>query len=434
MTKDQSNRIASLKLLLFIPVTAVLVLCFSFTYAQIEDGVNATVNKAIEMTSSGDDNSSGADVAQEQQKKSIQMKMPYDKAPHFKGGAKALFGYIINNVKYPEAAHREGIEGTVYVVFKVNADGTLSDHKVSKGVGHGLDEEALRVLKAMPNWVPAEKDGEKIATKWNVPIKFTLKKQTMDDFVYSVVEDMPRYKGGAQALYEYLGSQIKYPKEAQEAGIEGRVYVRFIIKADGNIKNVEILRGLSHGLDEEAVRVVSNMPKWIPGKVDGKDVPVQYNLPIHFSLKDGPSKSKTKAAQTNELFSVVEEMPHFPGGEKEMYKFLGTNIRYPETAHKQGLEGLVYVIFIVEKDGSLSNLATVVGNNKEISTEAETLIVTALKPDQEKMSNDNKGTGNEALRMEAMRVVNLMPKWTPGKQRGKAVRVSYILPVKFSLQ
>ena len=434
MTKDQSNRIASLKLLLFIPVTAVLVLCFSFTYAQIEDGVNATVNKAIEMTSSGEDNGSEANVAQEQKKKSTQMKMPYDKAPHFKGGAKALFGYIINNIKYPETAHREGVEGTVYVVFKVNADGTHSDHKVSKGVGHGLDEEALRVLKSMPKWVPAEKAGEKVAAKWNVPIRFTLKKQTMDDFVYRVVEDMPKFKGGAQALYEYLGKQINYPKEAQEADIEGRVYLNFIIQADGSVKDVKILRGLSHGLNEEAIRVVSNMPKWIPGKVDGKNVPVLYNLPIRFSLNGESKENASKAAATSEIFTVAEEMPHFPGGEGEMYKFLWTNIRYPEIAHKQGLEGLVYVVFIIEKDGTLSNLATVGIGDKEEKTETEAIIVTALKHENESMSKDKASDAEQALRAEAMRVVNLMPKWTPGKQRGKAVRVSYVLPVKFRLQ
>lgn len=103
--------------------------------------------------------------------------------------------------------------------------------------------------------------------------------------IFTIVEDMPEFPGGEAALFKYLGKSIKYPQMAKEAGIQGVVYVTFIIGPDGSVSNVEVLRGIKGGCDEEAVRVVKNMPKWKPGKQRGKPVTVQYNLPIRFVLK-----------------------------------------------------------------------------------------------------------------------------------------------------
>jgi protein TonB len=99
------------------------------------------------------------------------------------------------------------------------------------------------------------------------------------------VEDMPSFPGGEEALFKYLAQNIKYPQIAKEAGITGRVFVNFVIDKEGNVTDVKVLRGIGGGCDEEAVRVVKNMPKWSPGKQRGKPVKVSYNLPIKFSLK-----------------------------------------------------------------------------------------------------------------------------------------------------
>jgi periplasmic protein TonB len=103
--------------------------------------------------------------------------------------------------------------------------------------------------------------------------------------IFTIVEDMPEFPGGEAELFKYLGKSIKYPQMAKEAGIQGVVYVTFIIGPDGTVSNVEVLRGIKGGCDEEAVRVVKSMPKWKPGKQRGKPVTVQYNLPIRFVLK-----------------------------------------------------------------------------------------------------------------------------------------------------
>jgi protein TonB len=96
---------------------------------------------------------------------------------------------------------------------------------------------------------------------------------------------MPDFPGGQAALMQYLAKNIKYPKEAIEANITGKVFVQFVIEKDGSITNAKIARSASTLLDAEALRIVNNMPQWIPGKQRGKAVRVAYTLPISFSLE-----------------------------------------------------------------------------------------------------------------------------------------------------
>lgn len=108
--------------------------------------------------------------------------------------------------------------------------------------------------------------------------------QIQEDGTYLVAEQMPEFPGGMDALMKYLGSNIKYPKSAQEKAISGRVIVSFVVDVDGSLKNMKVVRGVDPALDEEAVRVISTMPLWNPGKDKGKEVPVKYTIPISFSL------------------------------------------------------------------------------------------------------------------------------------------------------
>ncbi len=103
--------------------------------------------------------------------------------------------------------------------------------------------------------------------------------------VFTVVEENPVFPGGETALYRFLAEALHYPEEAKELGIEGRVFVNFLIEKDGTVSNVNILRGIGCGCDEEAIRVIKSMPKWTPGKQRGIPVRVSYNLPIKFTLQ-----------------------------------------------------------------------------------------------------------------------------------------------------
>lgn len=102
--------------------------------------------------------------------------------------------------------------------------------------------------------------------------------------VYDVVEQMPSFPGGISGLRTYLNQNIRYPAEAQENCVQGRVIVRFVVEKDGHISDVTVLRSVDPSLDKEAVRVIRNMPRWTPGKQGGEPVRVRYNVPVSFRL------------------------------------------------------------------------------------------------------------------------------------------------------
>lgn len=104
------------------------------------------------------------------------------------------------------------------------------------------------------------------------------------DTVYEFSETVPEFPGGQQALFKHLATNIKYPKEAIKGKIEGKVFVNFVVDDKGNVKNVTLKRGIGGGCDEEAMRVVEELPAWQPGTIGGKAVSVQYVLPIVFKL------------------------------------------------------------------------------------------------------------------------------------------------------
>ncbi|MFA5418091.1 MAG: energy transducer TonB [Bacteroidales bacterium] len=109
--------------------------------------------------------------------------------------------------------------------------------------------------------------------------------EIVEQEIFTVVESMPDFPGGMGKLMSYLATNIKYPPLAKESGIQGRVFINFVVEPDGSISQVKVLRGIGGGCDEEAVRVVKAMPKWKPGMQRGKPVRVSYNLPVKFTLQ-----------------------------------------------------------------------------------------------------------------------------------------------------
>ncbi len=103
--------------------------------------------------------------------------------------------------------------------------------------------------------------------------------------IYELIEEMPQFPGGLSALMRYLGRNIKYPEVAYSNGIQGCVMCQFLVNEDGSISDEMIVRGIDPDLDKEALRVISSMPNWVPGKLHGKPVRVRYTLPVMFRLK-----------------------------------------------------------------------------------------------------------------------------------------------------
>lgn len=230
-----------------------------------------------------------------------------EQPPSFQGGEEALAKYLSKNIRYPKAAVDKKVSGTVFIQFVVDENGYIKDaHAIGKNPGFGLTEEGVRVVKAMPQWIPGKHQGKMVAVQFNLPIRFVLDegKQTPppppapapsektitfqpsdNNEVFTFVEQPPQFPGGEEALARYLNKNIRYPEEAQKAKVSGTTFVQFIVEADGSIRDIKTIgTKKGYGLEDEAIRVVKTMPKWKPGKQNEHLVAVQFNLPIRFSL------------------------------------------------------------------------------------------------------------------------------------------------------
>lgn len=204
------------------------------------------------------------------------------------GGMSGLMQFLSKNIQYPINAQKNHTQGRVTVQFVVNKDGSISEPKIIRGVDPDLDGEAIRVISLMPKWKPGMQKGQPVRVKYTVPVMFRLSddgqkeeykpipkidetvvvgyasKQAPaeEDPVFEVVENMPEFAGGMGGLMQYLSKNIKYPVEAQKAGIQGRVIMQVIIDKNGNVTNPKVTQPVDPLLDTEAIRVTASMPKW----------------------------------------------------------------------------------------------------------------------------------------------------------------------------
>ena len=141
-----------------------------------------------------------------------------------------------------------------------------------------------KVAVGFANVVGNDESGEVLKAK-EVLVTEPVKPKEEENKVFDVVEQMPSFPGGMSALMAYLQKSIKYPPVAEENGIQGRVICTFVVERDGSVTDVRVAKSVDPSLDKEAVRVVSAMPKWIPGKQNGQSVRVKYTLPVTFRLQ-----------------------------------------------------------------------------------------------------------------------------------------------------
>jgi len=232
-----------------------------------------------------------------------------DIMPMYTGGTAEMHRFISNTLRYPADAVARNAQGLVVYTFVVEKDGTLSNFNLIHRADSLLNEEALRILKNMPAWRPARHKGEIVRAKSYVPMYFKLNKNARiasnktttpsssatakayaktdpeiieNSEIYTIVDKMPQFATGETGLSKFISHNIRYPREALQEGIEGRILCSFIIAADGSVSNIEVVKGLNPSLDNEAIRVLGLMPKWIPGENGGEKVNVKCLLPIDF--------------------------------------------------------------------------------------------------------------------------------------------------------
>lgn len=143
--------------------------------------------------------------------------------------------------------------------------------------------KGIRITKDMV----AKGDVVKVAFEANRSGKKEPEDTPDSNKAYDVVDEMPQFPGGPSALFEFISKNIQYPKEAEDANLQGRVIVSFVVEKDGSVSNAKVVRPIDPLLDAEALRVVNSMPKWIPGKQNGEAIRIKYTVPVTFRLEDG---------------------------------------------------------------------------------------------------------------------------------------------------
>jgi TonB family protein len=209
-------------------------------------------------------------------------------------------------------------------------------------------------------------------------------------------EDYPTFKGqGHESFNDWLRWQIKYPEDAVSRGVSGKVTASYIVNPDGTLSTPEIMYSADKSLGDAVVKAIVSSPQWEPPKNPESTYPFEASVTIKFALPD-------KISIPEEPFVVVEEMPMFPGGDAALLKYITDNIRYPESAKTNNISGRVIIRFDVNSEGKAE----------------EATVLRGVDP---------------SLDEEAIRVVNSLPVFSPGKQGGKPVPVYYMVPVTFSL-
>lgn len=261
-------------------------------------------------------------------------------------------------------------------------------------------------------------DSKQKSTYYKTPAE-----EKEDNNVYTEVDKKPEFPDGYSALYKFIADNLKYPVTAKIKGIQGKVYVRFVVGKDGNVEEPEVVSSDNSALNAEAVRVVKSLPKWIPGSHNGKNVRVSNTIPVNFKLDEqmiANNAPQTSQNDGEQVFLLPEKMPVFPGGDVALREYIAKNTIYPEEAKVKKIQGTVYVQFVIGKDG-------------EIKPES----VKAIR----NIDQIYRGVDFSLLDPEAIRIVKCMPKWEPGKVSRKInnervwipVNVSWTVPVHFEL-
>jgi len=330
MNKKKSSSFGIIKYTLFVPLFVILLFVNNLQAQNIKEepkNPDEIVVTALDMQV----------IAQVQETKPKKEQVPaktnessdekkvfvfVEQQPIFPGGEKELRNFLTRNIRYPMIAVEQKIQGTVIIRFMIDEIGKVSDVTVISSIHPSLDKEAVRIVSSMPDWIPGKQNHEPISVYYTLPVRFRLqdvpflqfkgsKKEdpnNLDEIVvigygvqekselppptpdekgiFQYVDEMPKFPGGEARMMSYLNRNIRYPVEAQEKGIQGVVVVRFVVDKTGEIKDVAVMRSLDPSCDEEAIRVVKAMPKWIPGKQNGKEIDVYYVLPIRFLTAD----------------------------------------------------------------------------------------------------------------------------------------------------
>jgi TonB family protein len=328
------------------------------------------------------------------------------------GGSSAIVAAIQNRVVYPPEALRKKLQGRVFVSFEVGTDGLVHDARIAKGIGGGCDEAVLAAVQQLPRFVVSKQADRPVTVSFTVPVTLriaasapvTTASPDSSGRVYSRAERMPQLPGGGgmEAIDRAIYKELRYPPYALRQGIEGIVMVNFIVDKNGDVGNVRILRRIGGGCDEELVRAVKKLPRFVPGYDHGQPVDVSITASITFRIENFGTPKEALLDTLQRVYPLVDAMPHLPsgGGSNAIFQAIQRAVVMPPEVANDSLTRKVFVGFVVGPSGVIRDVK----------------IVRSL---------------NSRCDAAALAAVRQLPRFVGGRLNGLPASVSFTVPVLF---
>lgn len=365
-----------------------------------------------------------------------------EEQPVFPGGSAAFMKYLQTNIQYPQLEKEANKQGSVYISFIVEKDGSISNIKAVKEVpgAPGLTKEAIRVISMMPKWIPGKMNGRAVRVEITQPIKFVLDNgpvvpkpipdcgtalSNTDLVMETNPGRIPVYPGGDSAMQIYAKKTILIHKKQFADMSDKTIRISFVVNREGKVEDVFIKEqnGATREIALIAAQLICSMPQWTPGGGGLQSNPKHSNMNVRMTADVYLGKYEKKKILFQPKITVLPMLiqgpppkkvqpppakfvqPEFNGGDSALAVFIQQNLVYPQRAKNAGIQGTVLVSFVVSQDGSI--------------TYASALEEVAGAPE---------------LTEEALRLVNSMPKWNPGSIKGVTSQMVVKLPVKFEIK
>lgn len=320
--------------------------------------------------------------------------------------------WLLGRLVFPEREYDAGLKISVTVSYQLSKTGRVRDVELRRTTDEDVARQVLRLLADAPDRKPQLRGGKPVAAEKLLVLNMLLEEnpdgtlRAVDDAVYRRADTMPRFgDGGPKAFSEWVHAQV-IAADASADSAFGHKVVRFVIGRDGAVGEVCAAADRNDRLGRLIEAIVRKAPAWTPALLLGERVRIGAAIPVLF----GPEAEREKAlaerkAATGEAgpLLVCEEMPAFRGGNLNTFRqWAQGEIHYPKEAYANRIEGRVVVSFVVETDGALSNIRIM-------------------------------STPHPLLSEEVERALRRSPRWTPGQQDGKPVRVKYTFPLDFKI-
>ena len=313
MIKKKSNPWARLKYVYVLPLAAVAVAAFARPEVsnELAEISNVKVNDLTSIVKAGEVKS--VENSLDEKFKLSGQVMEYESKKPVPGASVVIKGTTMGTLTDKEGRFTLSVKkGDVLIVSYVGlqTQSVPVDAETNLVIWTRADVQSMEEMVVVgyasdgQGTSSVEHSDKKVVAVVDVPK--TKKEVIQEEDIFQVVEEMPEFPGGMGEAMKFIGKNIKYPVVAQQAKIEGRVIVQFVVERDGSVSSVEIMRGVSPDLDAEAIRVVSMMPKWNPGKQRGRAVAVKYTMPIIFRLQS-PKSEKEEATPIQHINLKVDK-------------------------------------------------------------------------------------------------------------------------------